>query len=191
MPKQIPVYLFVGQLESGKTKFIQETMEDPQFDSGDKTLLLICEEGEEEYAPARFGFGGVCVEYITDKADLTLENLQRLEKKSGCGRVVIEYNGMWLIQDLANVLPNHWVIYQCLATADGTTIEEEYVGDDRENLRMRIFKDEIRVSFRRDPFGTGNDDCCSFVGVFQISETRDTMNGFIRIFKKISDRYPL
>ncbi len=51
MPKQIPVYLFVGQLESGKTKFIQETMEDPNFDSGDKTLLLVCEEGEVEYDP--------------------------------------------------------------------------------------------------------------------------------------------
>ena len=47
MPKQIPVYLFVGQLESGKTKFIQETMEDPNFDSGDKTLLLVCEEGRD------------------------------------------------------------------------------------------------------------------------------------------------
>ncbi len=49
--KEIPCYLFVGMLESGKTKFIQETMEDPNFDSGDKTLLLICEEGEEEYDP--------------------------------------------------------------------------------------------------------------------------------------------
>ena len=28
--KEIPCYLFVGMLESGKTKFIQETMEDPQ-----------------------------------------------------------------------------------------------------------------------------------------------------------------
>ena len=46
--KEIPCYLFVGMLESGKTKFIQETMEDPQFDSGEKTLLSICEEGEEE-----------------------------------------------------------------------------------------------------------------------------------------------
>ena len=46
MAKQIPVYLFVGQLESGKTKFIQETMEDPTVDSGDKTLRLVCEEGE-------------------------------------------------------------------------------------------------------------------------------------------------
>ena len=44
MAKEIPVYLFVGFLESGKTKFIQETFEDPNFDSGDKTLLLICEE---------------------------------------------------------------------------------------------------------------------------------------------------
>ena len=51
MAKEIPVYLFVGFLESGKTKFIQETFEDPNFDSGDKTLLLICEEGEEEYNP--------------------------------------------------------------------------------------------------------------------------------------------
>ena len=61
MAKQIPVYLFVGQLESGKTKFIQETMEDPNFDSGDKTLLLVCEEGELEYDPSRFAFGGVHV----------------------------------------------------------------------------------------------------------------------------------
>ena len=34
MAKEIPVYLFVGFLESGKTKFIQETMEDPRFNKG-------------------------------------------------------------------------------------------------------------------------------------------------------------
>ena len=50
----IPVYLFVGMLESGKTAFIQETMEDPQFDSGEKTLLLVCEEGENEFEPEKF-----------------------------------------------------------------------------------------------------------------------------------------
>ena len=121
--KQIPVYLFVGMLESGKTKFIQETMEDPQFDSGDKTLLLVCEEGEEEYDPDRFGFGGVTVEVLADKSELNAQNLERLAKKSGCGRVVIEYNGMWLLQDLADALPQNWVIYQCLATADGTTVK--------------------------------------------------------------------
>ena len=121
MPKQIPVYLFVGQLESGKTKFIQETMEDPNFDSGDKTLLLVCEEGEIEYDPKKFAFGGVHVAQIEDKSELTQENLTALEKKSGCGRVIIEYNGMWLVQELYDAMPDNWLVYQCLATADGTT----------------------------------------------------------------------
>ena len=62
MAKEIPVYLFVGFLESGKTKFIQETFEDPNFDSGDKTLLLVCEEGEEEYNQKKFAFPGVTVD---------------------------------------------------------------------------------------------------------------------------------
>ena len=74
--KQIPVYLFVGMLESGKTRFIQETMEDPQFDSGDKTLLLVCEEGEEEYDSDKFGFGGVTVATLEDKSELNRKNLE-------------------------------------------------------------------------------------------------------------------
>ena len=94
MAKEIPVYLFVGFLESGKTKFIQETFEDPNFDSGDKTLLLICEEGEEEYNPKKFAFPGVTVKVIEDKAEMNPQNL---------------------------ALPENWLVYQCIATADGTT----------------------------------------------------------------------
>ena len=45
----IPMYVFTGFLESGKTKFIQETLEDERFNAGEKTLLLVFEEGEEEY----------------------------------------------------------------------------------------------------------------------------------------------
>ena len=121
MANEIPVYLFVGFLESGKTKFIQETFEDPNFDSGDKTLLLVCEEGEEEYNEKKFAFPGVTLKVLEDKAELNPQNLARLEKESGAGRVVIEYNGMWLLQDLANNLPENWIVYQCIATADGTT----------------------------------------------------------------------
>ena len=142
MARQIPVYLFVGQLESGKTKFIQETMEDPQFDSGDKTLLLVCEEGEEEYDPDRFAFGGVHVAQLEDKSELTRENLTALEQKSGCGRVIIEYNGMWLVQDLYDALPDNWLIYQCLATADGSTLKT-YAGD---NAMRALLLDKLRGS---------------------------------------------
>ena len=45
----VPVYLFTGFLESGKTSLIKETLLDPGFNDGEKTLLLACEEGFEEY----------------------------------------------------------------------------------------------------------------------------------------------
>ena len=121
MANEIPVYLFVGFLESGKTKFIQETFEDPNFDSGDKTLLLVCEEGEEEYNQKKFAFPGVTLYNLEDKAELNPQNLAKLAKEADAGRVVIEYNGMWMLQDLANNLPENWIVYQCIATADGTT----------------------------------------------------------------------
>ena len=121
MANEIPVYLFVGFLESGKTKFIQETFEDPNFDSGDKTLLLVCEEGEEEYNEKKFAFPGVTLYNLEDKAELNPQNLAKLAKEADAGRVIIEYNGMWMLQDLANNLPENWIVYQCIATADGTT----------------------------------------------------------------------
>ena len=81
MANEIPVYLFVGFLESGKTKFIQETFEDPNFDSGDKTLLLVCEEGEEEYNQKKFAFPGVTLYNLEDKAELNPQNLAKLAKE--------------------------------------------------------------------------------------------------------------
>ena len=39
MKNQIPVYLFIGFLEGGKTHMIQESMEDERFNSGEKTML--------------------------------------------------------------------------------------------------------------------------------------------------------
>ncbi len=121
MAKELPVYLFVGFLESGKTSFIQETFEDPQFESGDKTLLLVCEEGEVEYDESKFAFPGTTVAVLEDKSELNPENLARLAKESDAGRVVIEYNGMWLMNDLSEAMPENWIVYQVIATADGKT----------------------------------------------------------------------
>mgnify|MGYP000924709729 CR=1 FL=1 len=69
----------------------------------------------------KFAFPGVTVKVIEDKAEMNPQNLAKLEKESGAGRVVIEYNGMWLLQELADALPENWLVYQCIATADGTT----------------------------------------------------------------------
>ena len=116
----IPVYLFTGFLDGGKTKFIQETLEDKRFNNGEKTLLLLCEEGEEEYNKARFSGENVFIEII-DKEDLTESNLEKLRKKCKAERVIIEYNGMWQLQDLFNAIPKKWIIAQEFMFADATT----------------------------------------------------------------------
>ena len=73
----IPVYAFTGFLEAGKTKFIQETLEDTRFNGGERTLLLICEEGEEEYDPSTYPHKSVYPEVI-DQESVTTEELQAL-----------------------------------------------------------------------------------------------------------------
>ena len=57
----LPLYVFLGFLEAGKTSFIQETLEDPDFNTGEKTLLVLCEDGETEYEPQKFAGGNVAV----------------------------------------------------------------------------------------------------------------------------------
>ena len=47
--QEMPVYLFTGFLEAGKTSFIKETLTDKRFHSGQRTLLLLCEAVETEY----------------------------------------------------------------------------------------------------------------------------------------------
>ena len=86
---QIPVYLFTGFLEAGKTKFIQETMEDPRFNTGEKTLILMCEEGIEEYEPQKFCDDKVFIETIENEKDLTPQNLKALLKKHSAKRVLV------------------------------------------------------------------------------------------------------
>ena len=64
-----PVYLFTGFLEAGKTKFIGETLADPNFfDNKEmKVLVLLCEEGEEELDPSEFASDKVWVETLDDE----------------------------------------------------------------------------------------------------------------------------
>ena len=79
---EIPVYLFTGFLESGKTKFIQEMMTDDRFNEGEKTLLLVFEEGEEEYKPQYFASPNVHIEYVEDIDDINDSLLSAIEKKA-------------------------------------------------------------------------------------------------------------
>ena len=120
---EIPVYLFTGFLESGKTKFIQESLEDPKFNTGERTLLLLCEEGEEEYDPSRFAAKNVYIYTVEDVQDLTPDRLSAQLKRAQAERVIVEYNGMWQLNALYSALPESWLIYQQLLFVDASTFE--------------------------------------------------------------------
>lgn len=120
-PEETPVYLFLGFLESGKTKFIQETMEDKRFDSGENTLLLVTEEGEEEYDPSRFKVKRAFVEVLNGKEELTQEHLSALQKKYQAERVLVEYNGMWMLDDFYEAMPEGWMLAQVMTFFDSST----------------------------------------------------------------------
>ena len=117
---QIPVYVFTGFLDSGKTKFIQETLEDPRFNSGERTLLLVFEEGEEEYDFSTYPHQNVYLE-VLDQETVTAKQLQALAKKYKAQRIVAELNGMQLVGDLYSRFPQEWAVAQEVMFADTTT----------------------------------------------------------------------
>ena len=117
----IPVYAFTGFLDAGKTKFIQETLEDERFNAGERTLLLICEEGEEEFDPSTFSGKNVYIETVEDQDEITEEELEALRKKHRAERICVELNGMCQIGDFYAKFPESWVVYQEIMFAEAGT----------------------------------------------------------------------
>jgi putative membrane protein len=119
--KEIPVFLFTGFLGAGKTTFIQDTLGSSDFDDGERTLLLLCEEGEVELEPDKFVNKDVFIEVIENEEDLYEANLIKLANKHPVDRVMIEYNGMWMLQSLFEAMPRNWVIAQEMLMIDAST----------------------------------------------------------------------
>lgn len=144
-PPETPIYLFLGFLESGKTKFIQETLEDARFDTGESTLVLVMEEGEEEYDSARFKVQNVHIEYINGKEELTEANLAALQEKHAAKRVLVEYNGMWLLNEFFDAMPEGWMLSQLMTFFDSNTFlsynanMRQLVYDKIQNTQMVVF----------------------------------------------------
>ena len=146
----MPVYLFTGFLESGKPKFIQETLEDKRFCNKEKTLLLVCEEGEEEYAPEQFATDTVVIRVLEGQEQLTTENLTKWAQETKADRVVIEYNGMWLLDALYAAMPEGWVVYQEFMFADAGTFLS-YNGNMRQLVYDKLKSCELVVFNRFKP----------------------------------------
>ena len=98
--QDIPVYLFTGFLEGGKTHIIQESMADERFNTGEKTLIILCEEGIDELDISAFSGKNVYLATIDSESDLTPQKLDACRNGHRIDRVIIEYNGMWQLNSL-------------------------------------------------------------------------------------------
>ncbi len=143
------LYLFTGFLEAGKTKFVTDTLSDPNFNDGKRNyLVLTCEEGEEEYVPEDYG-ENVRFAAVNTEAELTRDFLIKKASEAEADIIVVEYNGMWMLDTLYSALPEDWLVYQEILIADSTTVEN-YNANMRQLVVDKLTSAEMVVFNRTD-----------------------------------------
>lgn len=119
--KVINVFVINGFLESGKTRFIKETIQEDGFYKQGNTLVIALEEGEEEYDPFLLTNYYTSVVYITDPNEFTPRRVDELIKEYKPDRIIIEFNGMWDITEVD--LPDYLNVGQIITLADANTFD--------------------------------------------------------------------
>ena len=142
-----PVYVINGFLESGKTEFICYTLGQPYFQIKGRTLLIVCEEGENEYDEVLLKRSRTDMEVIDEEEAFNASHLIELEKKYKPERIIIEYNGMWNFKNMK--LPFHWTIEQQITTIDASTFPM-YFTNMRSLLAEMLRKSEMIIFNRCD-----------------------------------------
>ena len=155
-----PVYIINGFLEAGKTEFIRTTLEDPEFVNKDRTLLVVCEEGEEEYDVKALAKRNIYVEFVEEFEDLTEEFYLRLNAKHRPDKIIFELNGIWKMDDFFETgMPRDWVVVQMITIVNAATFTN-YLNNMRSMIMdhikysdtvifNRCTKDTDRVQIRR------------------------------------------
>lgn len=147
--KEIPIYLFTGFLEAGKTRFVLETLADPNFNSPDKKYLIIrCEDGEEEYDPESLS-DNVSLASFDEEQMLTPDRISAMAKRADADVIVVEYNGMWTLDSFYNALPVNMTVYQEILIADSTTFQN-YNANMRQMTVDKLTSAEMVVFNRTD-----------------------------------------
>ena len=120
----IPLYLITGFLDSGKTTLLGDTLNMDYFNDGQRTVLIMCEDGEEEYDQEFLSKRNCRLLPIEEKEQLTTEFMLEVDRRYQPERVLIEFNGMWPMDTLRDLkLPKTWGLYQAIHVIDATTFE--------------------------------------------------------------------
>ena len=146
--RDIPVYLFTGFLESGKSTCFQEILKEGNFEDGLRTLFLLTEEGEAEIEEELLRYTKVDMVVIDDEDGLTESKCKDLVKEYKPARIVIEVNGMWDITRLINeTIPENWIVVQTFTTVNAETFSM-YINN-MKSLIMSHFQQSDLVIFNR------------------------------------------
>jgi len=148
--QEIPVYLFTGFMDSGKTTLVKETLSDESFTEGDNCLLICCEDGEVEYEEAELKKANTTLVMVENEEDFTAAFLKEQQGKYQPEKVFIEYNGTWEMSTLLETeLPKYWVLVQALATVDATTFDM-YLANMRTMIMEQLFQADVVIFNRCD-----------------------------------------
>ena len=148
--EEIPVYLFTGFMDSGKTTLIKETLLENGFAEQGKSLIICCEDGDEEYSEEELKRINTQVAYIESEEEFTGEKMQELQNAYLPDQVFIEYNGTWGMDKILEMkMPKGWVIVQSLATADATTFDM-YLSNMRAMIMEQLFAADVVIFNRCD-----------------------------------------
>lgn len=144
-----PVYLFSGFLDSGKTSAIKQTLNNPRFNEGEKTLIVAFEQGDEEYDSEFLNKSNSLIVYL-DIKDFTKEKQKELDTTCKPDRIFIEFNGMANDEEFlkAGFIEN-WEVAQILTTIDGSTFKN-YMTNMKQFMYNHIKYSEVAIINRSD-----------------------------------------
>ena len=150
MAQEIPVYVFTGFMDSGKTSLIQETLFENDFGEGAKGVVIVCEDGEVEFDEEKLATINLKLTSIETEEEFTPERLEQIQQEFMPEQVFIEYNGTWGMDKLLEAsLPKGWVIVQSLATVDSTTFDL-YMTNMRAMMQEQVFASDVVIFNRTD-----------------------------------------
>jgi G3E family GTPase len=144
---QVRMYLFTGFLESGKSTFINDTIVNTNFTDGERSVLIVTEEGEVEYKKEELEAKGTHMVVVEDPEEFTLDFWNKIKEDYDPTQILIEFNGMWNFKDMK--LPFHWKIEQQITTIDGATFPM-YFTNMRSLLAEMVRKSEMIIFNRCD-----------------------------------------
>nr|MCR4999942.1 GTPase [Lachnospiraceae bacterium] len=149
--QEVPVYVFYGFMDSGKTTLVQETLFQNDFANDISSFLVLrCEDGDEEYDVAKLESLGGHLISIDKEEDFTADYLKKLDEEYHPEAVFIEYNGTWEVAPLYEMDgPEAWTIIQALCTVDATTFEM-YMQNMRVMMSEQMFKADVVIFNRCD-----------------------------------------